>query len=405
MPWRASSPMSEKKAFIRECTNRRRHIADICAQFGISEKTGYKILKRYREFGEAGLGDRSHAVRDHPFRITEEVERVILSLKQAHPDYGPQLIHDRLVHHQPFKHWPAASSIGELLKRHGLVKRRRLREGAERGPYLNSSLTKATELNLVWTADFKGEFRLNSGYREYCYPLTVMDLNSRFVLGIRALDTTSVAQTKKQFITIFREYGLPQVIRTDNGVPFAHPTAIGNLGKLALWWVRLGIRPEHIRPGKPSENGAHERFHKTLKAAATKPASSSLVSQQQRFDDFREEYNTHRPHRSLENRRPPRDFYLNSPRIFPERLPPLIYPENALKRRVASGGTIRWHYDKVFISSNLIGETVGIIEEADNSLRLIYGNLELGTLEPDRKSITPGVRWRNTDLPPDQSID
>lgn len=405
MPWRANSPMSEKKAFVRACTNRRRHIADICTQFGISEKTGHKILKRYRESGEDGLEDRSHAVRNHPFRITEDVERVILNLKSAHPDYGPQLIHDRLIQHEPFKHWPAASSIGELLKRHGLVKSRRRRESAGRGTYLNSSLTQATEPNLVWTADFKGEFRLSSGYREYCYPLTVMDLSSRFVLGIRALHTTSVAQTKRQFTTIFREYGLPRVIRTDNGVPFAHPTAIGRLGKLALWWVRLGIRPEHIRPGQPSENGAHERFHKTLKAAATKPASSSLISQQQRFDAFKEEYNTHRPHRSLDDRRPPRHFYSNSSRIFPARLPPLTYPENALERRVTSGGTIRWHYDKVFISSNLVGETVGIIEEADNSLTLVYGNLELGTLDPDLKAIRPAVRWRNSDLTPDQSTD
>jgi putative transposase len=404
VPWRQNSPMSEKKAFVRACTDRRRYIAEICAEFGISEKTGYRLLKRYRESGEAGLEDRSHAVRNHPFQITEEVERVILSLKHAHPDYGPQVIHDRLRQHEPFKHWPAASSIGELLKRHGLVKRRRRRDRSGRRTYLNSFLTRATEPNLVWTADFKGEFKLNSGAREYCYPLTVMDLSSRFILGIRALHTTSVAQTRKQFTTIFREYGLPRVIRSDNGVPFAHPTAIGRLGQLALWWVRLGIRPEHIRPGTPSENGAHERFHKTLKAAATKPASPSLVSQQQRFDDFRDEYNNHRPHRSLDDRRPPRDFYLKSPRVFPERLPSLTYPERALKRRVTSAGTIRWHFERIFISSNMAGDYVGILEEPDNSLKVLYGNLELGTLDSDRNKLTPGVRWRN-DLTPDQSID
>lgn len=396
MPWRVSSPMSERKAFIRAWTERSRNVADICAEFGISEKTGYKLIKRFREFGDAGLEERSHAVRNHPFRITEDVEQIIIRLKHAHPEYGAQVIHDRLKSHEPFKHWPAASSIGELLKRHGLVKRRRRRDGVERGAYLKSFLTKGTEPNLVWTADFKGEFRLNSGNREYCYPLTVLDLSSRFALGIRALCTTSVAQTKKEFTTIFREYGLPRVIRTDNGVPFAHPTAIGNLGKLALWWVRLGIRPERIRPGKPGENGAHERFHKTLKAAATKPSSSSLMLQQKRFDDFREEYNTHRPHSSLDGRRPPGDFYSSSPRIFPKRLPELVYPEEAIKRRVTAVGNIRWHYDKVFVSSNLAGEDVAIIEAEDNTLRLIYGSLELGTLDPDRKKLTAGVRWRDS---------
>lgn len=226
-----------------------------------------------------------------------------------------------------------------------------------------------------------------------------MDLSSRFALGIRALDTMSVAQTKNQFTTLFREYGLPLIIRTDNGVPFAHPTAIGGLGQLALWWVRLGIRPEYIHRGKPSENGAHERFHKTLKAAATKPASSSLELQQQRFDEFREEYNSHRPHRSLKDRRPPRDFYSASPRSFPEKLPPLVYPEGALKRRVAPAGTITWHYERIFISSNLAGEDVGIIEEDHDSLSLIYANLHLGQIDPERHVLIPGVRWRHTSNP------
>lgn len=393
MPWRESSPMLERKLFIRACTDRRRKIADICTEFGISEKTGYKILARYRKFGEPGLEDRSHAVLDHPFRISNEVEEIIVALKRAHPHYGPRLIHDRLVQHEPLKHWPATSSIGELLKRHGLVQKRRRRDRDRESAPLNSYLTKATEPNLVWTADFKGQFRLKSGLGSYCYPLTVMDLSSRFVLGIRALDTTAIIETRKEFTRIFREYGLPRVIRTDNGVPFAQPNAIGRLGQLALWWVRLGIKPEHIRPGRPSENGAHERFHKTLKAAATKPASVSLKSQQERFDYFIEEYNTHRPHGSLTNRRPPHEFYVSSPRPYPEKLPPIVYPETAMMRLVSSSGNIKWRHNQIFISGNLAGEYVGIVEEDDGFYSLSFGDLQLGNIDAETNIFHPGLRW------------
>ena len=395
VPWRESSPVSERKDFVRACTDRRRKIADICREFGISEKTGYKMLGRFRKFGDKGLEDRSHAVLVHPFRISSEVEEQIIALKRAHPHYGPQTIHDRLIQHEPLKHWPAASSIGELLKRHGLVHRRRRRDHGKERAQLNSDLTKASEPNHVWTADFKGQFRLNAGSGIYCYPLTVMDLSSRFVLGITALGTVSVEQTKREFTRIFREYGLPGVIRSDNGVPFAHPNAIGRLGQLALWWVRLGVKPEHIRPGKPSENGAHERFHKTLKAAATRPASPSLAAQQTRFDHFRAEYNDHRPHRSLQDRRPPRDFYTTSPRAYPEKLPPLIYPEGAIMRRVSTGGHIKWQNERIFISGNMSGDYLGILEEPDDSFSVIYGSLELGQIDAETKNFTPRVRWRD----------
>jgi putative transposase len=392
VPWKEGSPMSERKRFIRACSNRRRKIADICKEFGISEKTGYKVLDRYRKLGDAGLEDRSHAVLEHPFQITDEVKEEILALKRAHPHYGPRLIHDRLVQHQPLKHWPAASSIGELFKRLGLVRHRR-RDHDEERAQLNSSLTQASEPNLVWTADFKGQFKLNTGFGIYCYPLTVMDLSSRFVLGIRALETTSVEPTKREFTRIFREYGLPRVIRTDNGVPFAQPNAMGRLGKLALWWVRLGIKPEHTRPGRPAENGAHERFHKTLKAAATKPASSSLKAQQQRFDTFITEYNTHRPHQSLEGRKPPHEFYVRSPKVYPEKLPPLIYPDRAMMRLVTVGGTIKWRNNKVSLPANLVGEYVGVVDDADDSFGVIFGNLQLGRIDAETNSFTPEVKW------------
>lgn len=393
MPWRESSPVSERKAFIQACLDRNRTITEICSEFGISRKTGYKILKRYRLFGEFGLEDRSHAVLEHPFRISHEVRERVLALKEKHPDYGPRLIHDWLVQHEPLKHWPAASSIGELFRRQGLVRRRPRRNRDFERAALNSHLTNSKEANLVWTADFKGQFRLNTGWGIYCYPLTVMDLSSHFALGIRALDTISVEPTKQGFIRIFSEYGLPSVIRTDNGVPFAQPNAIGRLGKLAFWWVRLGIKPEHTRPGKPSENGAHERFHRTLKAATAKPASASLRSQQKRFDDFRSEYNDHRPHLSLADRRPPREFYTNSPRAYPTKLPALEYPERAIKRLVTTDGTFKWRNRPIFLSTNIIGEYVALTEEPADTFCVSYGNLQLGLLNAESNEFTPAARW------------
>lgn len=389
--------MSERLAFVQKCLDRKRTIAEVCVDFGISEKTGYKVLKRFRESGVEGLRDRSHAVLEHPFRISEEVQSTILDLKRAHPDYGAQLIHDWLVQHEPDRHWPAASSIGELLKRHGLVRKRPKRNRDHERAHLNSHLTNATEPNLVWTADFKGQFRLNSGFGVYCYPLTVMDLKTRYVLGIKALDTTAIEDTKREFVRIFREYGLPRVIRTDNGVPFAQHNAIGRLGHLAFWWVRLGIKPEHIRPATPSENGAHERFHKTLKAAATKPASASFKSQQKRFDEFIVEYNTHRPHRSLTKRRPPHEFYAASPRSYPSKLPPLVYPDNARMRLVGSNGCIKWRNRPITLSTNIIGDYIGVTEEQGDRFRIHYGRLQLGWIDAESGNFKPEVRWTESD--------
>jgi putative transposase len=394
VPWRESSPMSERFEFIKACFDRKnKTIAEICFDFGISEKTGHKFIKRFMESGEKGLKDRSHAVLHHPFRITEEVQSRILELKKAHPDYGPQIIHDRLVQHEPDVHWPAASSIGEFLKRQGLVRRRPRRNRDHERVHLNSHLTEPTEPNLVWTADFKGQFRVYSRFGVYCYPLTVMDLNSRFVLGIRALETTSVDQTKCEFVRIFREYGLPRVIRTDNGVPFAQANALGRLGHLAFWWVRLGIKPEHIRPGKPQENGAHERFHKTLKAATAKPPSVSLRSQQKRFDEFITEYNSHRPHRSLARRRPPREFYSPSTRPYPNRLPELSYDEGTLVRLVGSNGCIKWQQRPIMISTNITNQYVGITEAEGDRFRVSYGDLQLGWIVAETGDFKPEVRW------------
>lgn len=393
MPWQESSPMSERLAFVQACLDRRKRIVEICSEFGISEKTGHKLLKRFRESGIEGLRDRSHAVLCHRYRITPEVAERVITLRRKYPLYGPAMLRDWLLQHEPEVRWPAASSIGELLKRSNLIARRRRRNHDEERAALDTGRTRALEPNMVWTADFKGEFRLRSGLGPYCYPLTVLDLHSRFLLNCTALETTAVSPTKQVFVRLFREYGLPSVLRTDNGTPFAQPNALGRLGRLAFWWVRLGIRPEHITPARPSENGAHERFHKTLKAATTKPASLSFRAQQRRFDDFRAEYNTHRPHSSLPNHHPPGQFYTSSLRTYPTRLPPLIYPVTWTVRLVQGHGAIKWRNHEIFLSTNIAGDYVGIVETEGDRFMISYGALELGHIEAATNRFVPAVRW------------
>jgi putative transposase len=383
--------MTDRAAFIQACLDRTQQIVTICDQFGISEKTGHKWLRRFRTHGVSGLAARSHAPRHHPHRMAPEVVDQILALRRRHPDYGAAKLRDRLAQQDPTTRWPAASSIGALLTREGLVRRRRRIAPAHTA--LDGGPTPARTANHVWTADFKGQFRVGTG--AYCYPLTVLDLHSHFLLGCTALPSIAVALTRHCFVRLFREYGLPEVLRTDNGVPFAQPNALGRLGQLAFWWVRLGIRPEHTQPGRPSENGAHERFHKTLKAATTRPPGASVRAQQRRFDGFQREYNQQRPHASLPGHVPPAQVYpaAGSPRPYPSRLPPLHYPTTSEVRRVSEAGAIKWRQQSVFLSSNLAGDYVSLTETEAELITIAYGQLALGNLDPHLNRFVPRVRW------------
>jgi len=390
--------MQERLAFITACLNRGERIVDICARFGISEKTGHKLLQRFRAGGAAALDDRSHARRHQPHRITAEVATRIIALRRQYPGYGAVKLRDWLVREEPHQRWPAASSIGELLTRMDLIRGSRRRSRASEQSRLAGDRTAATAPNVVWTADFKGQFRLRGGLgAPYCYPLTVLDLHTHYLLGCTGLASTAVATTRQTFVRLFRTYGLPTVIRTDNGVPFAQPTALGRLGALAFWWVRLGIQPEHTRPARPSENGAHERFHKTLKAATTHPVSSSVRAQQAQFDRFRAEYNTKRPHASLPKHAPPGALYTASPRPYPARLPTISYPSGTTVRLVDANGAIKWRTHRVFLSTNLAGQYVGLTDTAPvpdtERVTVAYASLGLGELDPRTNRFTPHVRW------------
>ena len=390
MPWRESSPMSERLTFIKACLQRSEHIVEICDRFGISEKTGHKWLRRFQRGGVEALGDQSHARHEQPHRMAQEIAAQIVKLRRK-TGYGAAKLRDVLTQQCPHVRWPSASCIGELLQREQLIRPRRRRSHAAERAALDRRRTPAVAPNDVWTADFKGEFRLTNGI--YCFPLTVLDLHSHYLLGCSALQTTAVAPTRRAFQRLFREFGLPRVVRSDNGVPFAQHNAVGRLGALAFWWVRLGIRPEHITPARPAENGAHERFHRTLKAKTIRPPASSLGTQQRRFDRFRQEYNDTRPHESVSGHLPPGKVYTAASRPYPERLPTICYPAAAEVRLVDRGGWIKWCAQPLFLSTNLAGQYVSLTENESELVTIAYASLALGDFDPHLQRFVPRVRW------------
>jgi len=380
MPWTQASAPDMRLQFIADYQNTLFSFADLCRRYGISRKTGYKWLERYEREGPAGLLDRTHRTRACPHATPAHVRDALLELRRKHPTWGAEKLLTLLGEAQPSWPLPSCSTAHEILKRHGLVKRRRRRPHFAAAPPPTST---AHEPNAIWTTDFKGQFR-NRDHR-YCYPLTVLDLHSRFLLDCRALPNTSTLAVKPVFERLFRTYGLPLRIRSDNGTPFAAYSR-ARLSRLSVWWVRLGILPDRIQPAHPQQNGAHERMHRTLKADATQPPERNLRAQQRRFDAFRLTYNTVRPHKALDLRKPT-DLYKPSPRPYPNHLPPIEYPDHFEKRRVAGNSCIRWKGHVISISAVLAGEFIGL-EAIDNDRWQIYfGPVRLGRLNERTLSI------------------
>lgn len=398
MPWRTPDLVTIREEFVVQAMSGRHPVAALCNAYGISEKTGHKWLNRFKEEGRPGLSDRSRAPHESPQRISLEVRREILALREKHPTWGPKKLGVVLRRRFPAKHWPAPSSIGELLRREGCTRPQRRRNVGTELP-IDAGLTVAASPNDVWSTDFKGQFRLTNG--ELCYPLTAQDTFSRFVIGTTALSSTASLPVEIAFTRHFEEFGLPKVIRSDNGVPFASPSAIGRLSKLSVWWIRLGIRPERIEPGEPQQNGTHERMHKTLKADATRPPSSSLTEQQIRFDRFRREYNDERPHESL-GQETPASRYSPSARSFPSRLPDLIYPANCEVRVVTQSGAINFGSQRFQLSTALTNQEVGLEEIDEDLWSVSFGPLVLGTLHHPSSTFIDEVRWKTVDPPPQE---
>lgn len=400
MPWRTSDLVTIREEFVHEAQSGRYPVAALCNAYGISEKTGHKWLNRFDEEGRPGLSDRSHAPHETPHKMSSQVRREILALREKHPTWGPKKLRVILRGRLPEVHWPAASSIGELLRREGCVQRRRRRNSGVGLP-IDSGLTVPQKPNDVWTTDFKGEFLLTS--REYCYPLTTQDMLSRYLIGTTALSSTASLPVKISFTRHFEEFGLPLVMRSDNGIPFASPTAIGRLSKLSVWWIRLGIRPERIEPGEPQQNGKHERMHQTLKAEATRPPSSSLTEQQLRFDRFRREYNEERPHESLDQNTPA-SRYSPSERVFPSILPESIYPAHFEIRTVTDAGAINFRSRRFQLSTALTNQQIGLEECDDDMWTVNFGPLVLGTLHYPSNTFIDEVRWASVDTPEKEDI-
>ena len=395
VPWRTTDLMKIREEFIQHALSGRFPVTALCNAYGISEKTGHKWLRRFKEEGFGGLSDRSHLAHELPHKVSLAVRNEILSLRGKYPTWGPRKIRAVLKHQLPLNSLPASSTIGEILRREGCVKPRKRRNRGV-GLSMDSVLTAAHDPNDVWTADFKGEFRLVGG--SYCYPLTVQDISSRYLIGTTALSSTALIPVQVAFTRHFEEFGLPRIIRTDNGIPFASPQAIGRLSRLSVWWLKLGIRPERIRPAHPQENGKHERMHKTLKAEATRPPSMTLSDQQKRLDRFRAEYNTERPHESL-NQETPASFYRSSTRSYREVFEPFEYPAHFDARYVASNGMIHFRGKRFFLSESLTNEQVGLEEIEDELWRIDLGPLSLGSFDEGSSTFIPEVRWKGDEHP------
>ncbi len=375
MPWKASSVMEEKLRFVFEYDLGERTMTELCQRYGISRETGYVWLRRYRATGVAGLIERNRAAQRHPSQTSGEIERMVLELRQAHMRWGPRKLKRVLERDEPGRVWPAASTIGALLKREGLVVARRKRNRT--APY-SEPLAHADGANRVWCADFKGWFRTGDGER--IDPLTISDAYSRYLLRCQAVEKTDTARVQAIFEAAFREYGMPEAIRTDNGPPFAS-SAVAGLSRLAVWWIKLGIVPERIAAGHPEQNGRHERMHRTLKQETAQPPAANRRQQQRALDCFRQEYNQVRPHEALQMRTPG-SVYEPSARTFPARVPQPEYPESMVVRSVRPHGHFRWkkRHD-VFLSEVLWGERVGLLPEDDRWFTIYFAQVPIARFD------------------------
>ncbi|HEX2881992.1 MAG TPA: IS481 family transposase [Polyangiaceae bacterium] len=365
MPWKEASPVEQREKFIKDLRFGAFTMSELCARYGVSRKTGHKWVNRFEIEGRQGLEERSRAPKSCPHQMDPVVARTICDVRRRHPSWGAEKILQWIEPRYPEMPLPAVSTAGDLLARRGLVKKRR-RQRKHQHPGVVPAITHAP--NDIWTADFKGQFKTSDGV--YCYPLTVADQHTRYLLSCHGLLSTKTGAVREKFDRLFREYGLPQAIRTDNGVPFA-TRGIHGLSQLNVWWMRLGIQHQRIMPASPQQNGKHERMHRTLKAEATRPAKANLRAQQRTFDEFRQVYNDERPHKALEGSTPA-SLYRESNRSYNGgRLPPFEYPGHFIIKRVTGAGTFRFQGKLLFIGHALGQHLIGL-EEVDDGLWSIH---------------------------------
>lgn len=374
MAWRSTSPMNERIKFIARYLTNELTMTSLCDEFGISRKTGYKWVQRYDDGGASALEERSRAPLTHPHAYSDDIVNTLVALRQEHPRWGARKLLVLMRRRHPELELPEPSTVNGMLSRRGLLRRKgRNKHSSEYGQPLRTYDAP----NSVWCADFKGHFPVG-GPR--CHPLTISDGYSRFLLGCEGLRRPSIRPAKLVFERVFRNYGLPEFIRTDNGAPFSS-LAIAGLSELAVWWLRLGIMPERILPGRPDQNGRHERMHRTLKAETASPAKSTMRAQQRRFDEFRQEYNFERPHEGIDQRTPS-ELYKRSSREFPSRVPEPDYPSHFLVERAYSNGHVRLEGISWYVSTALKYELLGLEPLADGRWCVHFAKLPLGILDP-----------------------
>ncbi len=378
MPWKESRHVNERMNFVTRLESGER-MTDLCREFGISRKTGYKFWDRYQKKGPIGLFDESRRPITSPFETRKSVRELLLSTKRDKPTWGAGKIREYLLRKYPDLKLPLRGSVHCLFERHGLTeKRKRRRRFQNQG----TNIPKALHPNDIWCADFKGEFRL--GNSQYCYPLTITDHLSRYLIQCEGLDGTKTMPAKAAFRAAFEEYGLPSAILTDNGPPFGSVGLFG-YSQLSVWWLRLGIKILRIRPGHPEENGRHERMHLTLKKETTRPSASNLLQQQEKFDRFREEFNHERPHEAL-GMKPPADLYTPSAVKLPKELQELNYPLHDYTRPVLAHGAAlapRGAKTKlIHVGAAFVGENVGLREEDDGLWKVTFMERDLGFFDP-----------------------
>ena len=389
MPWKETSAMNQKIQLIADWLSGEYRKSELCEVYGISRPTVDKWIGRYQEFGAAGLEELSRATQRHPNQTAEELRALIMQTKLERQKWGPKKVMDLLRAQRPELPWPADSTAGEILKRAGLVQARKRRRRVT--PYSEPFATCGAP-NQSWSADFKGDFLMGNGRR--CYPLTISDNFSRYLLLCRALARPTLAQVQPWFEWVFREFGLPEVIRTDNGTPFAS-LALGGISQLSKWWIKLGIKPERIQPGKPAQNGRHERMHRTLKEAVA--PQKDLLTQQSCYDPFLREFNDQRSHEAL-GRKPPVTVHYISPRSYPVKLPEVQYESGVTVRHVRRRGEIKWRGRLIYLTHVLANEPVGLKLIAEDKWEVRYSFHLLGVLEGKNRRLTPVKAWHGIEL-------
>jgi putative transposase len=373
MGWEETDPVEERMKFVL-AAGALRNMAALCRRFGISRKTGYKWLSRYELEGVAGLEERDRAPHQHGRKSSQEMEDRLLEARKRHRTWGPKKIHAWLLRKEPDLELPAISTIGSVLKRNGMVDDRRLRRKHE---VVGGPVRGVEGPNDAWNCDYKGQFRLGNG--EECYPLTITDASSRFLICCRAYDGIRWKEAWEGFERAFREFGLPKKIHSDNGAPFAS-NGLAGLSRLAIRFLKLGIGLDRSRPAHPEDNGGHERFHWTLKKDTALPPAQTLRGQQRKFDTFNAEYNYERPHEAL-GMKSPGDVYRPASRVYPTTMPSPEYPGHYEVRRVTCSGNIKWKGRFVYVSDALENEPVGLVETKDAVFDVYYGSMQLGAID------------------------